>query len=123
MVAVGHTSDRSLADECAFASVATPTAVADRLSAHLEAADQALVIEARAAAAAARVVLARAGSALEAEAKAIAASRAQLGQMITARTQADTAVAQARQTRRAAVAAMVVVAILIVVLALVLMGV
>ncbi len=122
MVAVGHTSDRSLADECAFASVATPTAVADRLSAHLEAADQALVIEARAAAAAARAVLARAGSALEAEARAIDSTQAQLGQTIAARAQADTAVAQARQTRRAAVAAVVAVVILIVVLALVLMG-
>jgi len=75
MVAVGHTSDRSLADECAFVSVPTPTAAADRLASYVAAANGALAAEGAGAAVAARAVLAKAGSVLDAEAKAIDSTR------------------------------------------------
>lgn len=122
MVAVGHTSDRSLADECAFATLPTPTAAAADLIARLEAADQALVSEARAAVNAAGVALSRARSDIEAEWRAIGATRSQLAGAIAARLEATEAHRHASRVRSRAGVALAVAVILILVLVILLIG-
>ncbi len=121
MVAVGHTSDRSLADECAFVSVPTPTAAADRLAAYVAAADAALAGEGAAVASVARAVLAKAGSALDAEGKAIDATQAQVMEAIAARSEAESARLRTRRTRHLAMVAVGVALVLLAVLVVVLM--
>ncbi len=121
MVAVGHTSDRSLADECAFVSVSTPTAAADRLASYVAAANGALAAEGAGAAVAARAALAKAGSVLGAEAKAIDSTRVQALEAMAARAEAESALRGVRRTRQLVMVASVTVMILVVVLAVVLL--
>lgn len=108
--AVGHNADRSVADECAAVSVATPTAAAAWLCDRIEAVDAQIVSEGRAIVAGFRARFARqereiaeAMAGLEAD---IARKRAAAAQRAVEQT--------ATASRRHLMAALVVIAVLVV---------
>ncbi len=88
VVAVGHTTDRTLADECGWRSVVTPTASAELLIGHLATADQRIVDALAACERAADAVIARAERAVAAELAGCEAAASQVGMAHEARSAA-----------------------------------
>lgn len=85
LMAVGHSTDVSVADQMAWRSVSTPTAAGEFLAEMVGEADRVLVEEARAVHQACRAVLADASRVLEAEHSAVGAGLFQARQAAAAR--------------------------------------
>ncbi len=119
VVAVGHTSDRTLADDCAWRSVATPTAAGELLVGILEAAEGRLAAALESVERAASGVLVPAESRLAALVAGIEAAAAQAEAAHEARSEAVVTGEQAQAWRAVAMAGAGVLAALLVVLVVV----
>lgn len=91
LMAVGHSTDVSVADRMAWRSVSTPTAAAELLAEAVAEADRALVAEARAVHQASRAVLAEANRVLDAEHVWVSAALVQARQAAAARASSKNA--------------------------------
>jgi exodeoxyribonuclease VII large subunit len=112
ITALGHSTDRTVADACARVVAITPTDAAAAIVDRLAGAEDLLLLEARRIAQVARARLGRETAALEGHAAAITAVRTQAGETASAH---DSAHRARRTTRVVAVVAAVVVAFLLLV--------
>lgn len=121
LVAVGHSRDASVADDCAFRTVSTPTAAGEFCAQLVERADIALSELGRDLVVRGRACLERAERDLAGAESAIAAGWGQLAAAKEARVAADSARAAAqRSARNARLAVLLAVALAVVIVLLVL---
>jgi len=116
IVAVGHTSDRTLADECAWRSVATPTAAGELLVDILGAAERRLDVAIEGVERSAQDLLVAAGSRVDAMVAGIESVAFQSGRLFEARSAASAAGAQVWLWRMLAVVEACALIVLLVVL-------
>ena len=116
ITAIGHTTDRTLADECGWRSVVTPTAAAELLCGHLATADQRIADACAACERAGEAVVERAERAVAAELAGCEAAASQVGMAHEARSAALAADSRVGTWRTLALAGAGLVIVLLIVL-------